>query len=573
MAAETFSSTLVVEVGGAELAPEIAALLVHGYVEDNRNLLDTFVLRFRDPGHLVVDKGGLTVGAKVTLKAQTSDPGPPVPLMTGEVAGLTLDLDAAGTITEVRGFDEAHRLMRGRRVAAYPNMTVGDVVRQVARRANIPVGRIDPLPGVGGRLHTQLSQDNVSDWTFLTRLADRVGAQVGVAEGRLFFRLPTPPSGAPGPSEKAEQNPLVLEADANLISLRASVTAASQAAEVEVRGWDYEHKQEITATATPALKEAGADPAELGRTFAAPTVLAGVSGHRTQAEVKAAADALAADLGGTAVELDGVAKGNPRLRAGVAVSLAGVGAPFAGKYTLSGTRHLFSPSTGYTTAFTVSGRQDRSLYGLTSRGASGTAHGLVPAIVSNIKDPLAMGRVCLTFPWLSGEFTSGWARVALPGAGRDRGLELLPEVGDEVLVGFENGDFDSPYVLGGLHNGTDTAPRLSAEIVDGTSGQVAVRALVSRAGHRLELVEKPGAVRLSTGDEQVTLTLDEKSGAVVIKAAKGVTVDAGSGSVEVTATSGITLDAGAGPLELKGSRVTVSGQSDVTVTGAIIKLN
>lgn len=573
MTGETFSSTLLVEVGGAPLPPEIAALLVYGHVEDSRNLLDTFLLRFRDPGHLVVEKGGLTVGAKVTLKAQTSDPGAPVPLMTGEVAGLTLDLDAGGTITEVRGFDEAHRLMRGRRVAAFPNMTVSDVVRQVARRANIPVGQIDPLPGVGGRVHTQLSQDNVSDWAFLARLADRVGAQVGVSGGKLFFRLPASPSGAPGPSEKAERNPLVLEADANLLALRASVAATAQTSEVEVRGWDYEHKREVTATATPALAGAGADPAELGRAFTAPPVLAGTSGHRTQAEVKAAAGALAADLGGTAVELDGLAKGNPALRAGAAVALAGVGAPFAGKYTLTSTRHAFSPDTGYTTAFTVSGRQDRSLYGLAARDTGRVGHGLVPAIVSNIKDPLSMGRVCLTFPWLSGDFTSAWARVAQLGAGKDRGLVILPEVGDEVLVGFENGDFDCPYVLGGLYNGTDTLPRLATSLVDGTSGQVAVRALVSRTGHRLELVEEQGAVRLSTGDEQVTLTLDEKSGSVVIKGAKGVTVDAGTGSMKLKATAGIAVDAGTGPLELKGARVTVTGQTDVTVTGAIIKLN
>ncbi|MBO3746870.1 VgrG-related protein [Streptosporangiaceae bacterium NEAU-GS5] len=572
MAGETFASTLLVEVGGNPLPPEIAALLLYGHVEDSRNLLDTFLLRFRDQGQLVVEKGGLKIGAKVTLKAQTSTPGLPILLMSGEVCGLTLDLDAGGTITEVRGFDEAHRLMRGRRVAAYPNMTISDVVGQVAKRAGIPAGQIDSLPGVGGQVNTQLSQDNVSDWTFLTRLADRVGAQVGVAAGKLFFKLPAPPQGAPGTTEKAEQNPLVLEADANLLSLRASVAAASQTPEVEVRGWDFEHKREVTATATPTLKGAGADPAELGQTFQAPPVLAGVSGHRSQAEVKAAANALAADLGATAVEMDGLAKGNPQLRAGVAVALAGVGAPFAGQYTLTSTRHVFSPDTGYSTAFTVSGRQDRSLYGLTTR-AQGVAHGLVPAVVSNIKDPLDMGRVALTFPWLSGEFTSGWARVAQQGAGKDRGLVILPEVGDEVLVGFENGDFDSPYVLGGLFNGTDTLPSASTSLVDGTSGQVGVRAFVSRKGHRLELVEEQGQVLLSTSDSQVTVTLDEKSGKVIIKAPQGVTVDAGTGQLELKATMGISIDAGTGPLDLKGARVTVTGQSDVTVAATVIKLN
>ncbi len=59
----------------------------------------------------------------------------------------------------------------------------------------------------------------------------------------------------------------------------------------------------------------------------------------------------------------------------------------------------------------------------------------------------------LTFPWLSDSYVSDWARTVQPGAGKDRGAMVLPEVGDEVLVLFEQGDIRRPYVLGGLYNG------------------------------------------------------------------------------------------------------------------------
>jgi uncharacterized protein involved in type VI secretion and phage assembly len=559
MANESFANNLLVEVAGRPLADDVKTLLVYASVEDSRNLPDTFLLRFRDPGHVVLAKGGFTVGAKISLKVQTSDPGGPVPLLSGEVTAVGFDLDRTGTFTEVRGYDHAHRLFRGRRVAAYPGMTLADVVRKVAKRARLAVGTVDNVPGVGGHPHTQFSQDNVSDWDFLSRLADAVGAQIAVVEGKLNFRLPTRPSGAPDTTAKATANPLVLEAHRTLLALRAAVTAAEQVPRVEVRGWDFETKREVRATVTPKAADSevpGVDPVALAGTFASPPFLAADTPHRTQAGARAAADALAAQLGGACVELDGVARGNPKLRAGSAVSLANVGEPFAGKYTLTSTRHLFNDHVGYTTEFTVSGRQERSLYGLVTGGGTATVHrGLVPAVVSDVRDPAELGRVKLSFPWLDTEFTSNWARVVQSGAGGHRGALVLPEVGDEVLVGFEHGDFEAPYVLGGLHNGKDSPPRLSTAPVDGTSGEIVTRGFVSRTGHKIEFVESGGII-LASGDGKLVVRLDKKNQMIEVTSAKGVTVKAGNG---------VTVDAGDGPLELKGQKVTVSSATDVAV--------
>src|SRR5262249_26435665 len=159
------------------------------------------------------------------------------------------------------------------------------------------------------------------------------------------------------------------------------------------------------------------------------------------------------------------------------------------------TRHLFSDEVGYTTEFTVSGRQERSFYGLAAGGGglAGKGHsGLVSGIVSGGQDPGQMGRLEVAFPWLGKDYTRNWGPVAPPSAGKGRGALVLPEVGDEVLVGFEHGNFDAPFVLGGLHNGKDTLPAFTVEPVDGASGEIAVRGFVSRKGHKLEFVEADG---------------------------------------------------------------------------------
>ena len=93
------------------------------------------------------------------------------------------------------------------------------------------------------------------------------------------------------------------------------------------------------------------------------------------------------------------------------------------------------------------------------------------AQVSDANDPMQQGRVKLTFPWLSETYVSDWARTVQPGAGKDRGAMVLPEVGDEVLVLFEQGDIRRPYVLGGLYNGVDTPPTGGVTLIDSVLGR------------------------------------------------------------------------------------------------------
>jgi phage protein D/phage baseplate assembly protein gpV len=584
VANESFSNTAIISVEGTALPADLEALLVQAAVDDSRNLPDMFVLRFRDPAGIVLTKGGFAIGKKVKIAVQTAEPGGPQPLMEGEVTAVEVDLDTTGTVTEIRGQDVAHRLYRGRRVVAYPGMGLAEIVRKVAQRAGLPVGKIDNVPGAGAGKDDQITQNNVSDWDFLAYQAALVGAHVSVEEGKLCFTMPEKPSGAPDSKAKATTNPLALEVHRNLLSLHATVRATGQVPSVEARGWDMEHKQPVTATATPSTagtEVPGAEPTKLASVFQAPPMLSADPVWQSAEMVKAVATSMADQLGAGAVELEGVAKGNPKLKAGTAVALTNIGEPFAGKYTLTQARHVFDRDNGYTTAFTVAGRQERSLYDLTGGAAGGVPErvtaGLVPAVVSDIRDPRKLGRVKVTYPWLDKTYVSGWARVTQTGAGKARGALVLPEVDDEVLVGFVHGDPDAPFVLGGLHNGKDTVPKLEKEPVDGGSGKVAVRGFVSREGHTVQFIEDDG-VLIRTGDGKLSVRLNTKTSTVEIK----------GGKVEVTATetvkikgNGVSIDAGSGALDMKGMSASLKGTSKtdigasgpVSVSGTPIKLN
>ena len=89
--------------------------------------------------------------------------------------------------------------------------------------------------------------------------------------------------------------------------------------------------------------------------------------------------------------------------------------------------------------------------------------GVYSAVVTDTEDPEAMGRVLLSFPWLSETYVSPWARVVQPGAGEMLGWQILPEPTDEVLVAFENGQLNSPYVIGACTAKTDEGRSPSAK--------------------------------------------------------------------------------------------------------------
>ncbi|MFE9040490.1 VgrG-related protein [Streptomyces sp. NPDC007818] len=567
MAGPGVSSALVVEVGGRPLPARLMNTLAEGYVDDSRTLPDLFLLRFRDPEGTLLAQGGIAVGAEVRLLARGGGGTEPRPLLDGVVTALELELDESGTYTVVRGLDETYRLLRGARVVGYQNMTLSDIVARVAQRAGLKPGTVD----VAGPVLDHVAQANVSDWEFVRGLAEEAGAEAYVRDGQLHVVRPAEAGGAPDASARADRDPLVLERGANLLRCRASVSAAEQVSEVEVRGWDVRGKRALVgrapagASATLAL---GVTAAQVTEPFGEARHVVTDGGYGTQERVDRAAKALAERIAGSFAELEAVIRGNPEVRAGTAVALNAVGAPFEGRYTVTSSRHVFDALRGYETWITVSGRQERSLYGLTGGGpaAGRRPGGLVNATVTDTQDPEGSGRVKVTFPWLSDEYASDWARTA-QAAGTGGGEPYIPEVGDEVVVGFEQGRLDRPYVLGGLYNGQDRPSGGGA--VDPTSGAVDRRAFASKGGHRLELLDAAGGaqgVKLRTGDGKLTIDLDQ-AGTVVTIGSDGAVRITAKEKVSIAASGGVSVAAERGALELSGESVSVTARQGVRVDG------
>ena len=170
--------------------------------------------------------------------------------------------------------------------------------------------------------------------------------------------------------------------------------------------------------------------------------------------------------------------------------------------------------------------------------------GVYPAIVTDVVDPDARGRVQVKLPWLGeqGERDARlWATLCSPYADDDQGLLVLPAVGTQVVVAFEAGDLRRPYVIGSCWNGREALPRPADAAND-------VRVLKTRSGSLLAFDDTPGAetVTLSMRAGH-TLAIDGAGGGTVtLSHANGasVVIDAG-GAVQVTANSTVDLTASA----------------------------
>ena len=198
-------------------------------------------------------------------------------------------------------------------------------------------------------------------------------------------------------------------------------------------------------------------------------------------------------------------------------------------------------------------------------------YGVVVGVVTNNQDPDGRGRVKVRFPWLSEEHESAWARVVTPMAGNDRGLFLLPEVDDEVLVAFEHGRVELPYVLGALWNGQDKPP------ADNADGENNIRVLKSRSGHVIRLDDSEGAEKIEIADAEGTesLVFDMAAKSITLTADNDVVIESKNGKVKVTGQKGVEITApdGTGKLEANSGLEIKSPSGNVDVKGSTINLN
>ena len=198
-------------------------------------------------------------------------------------------------------------------------------------------------------------------------------------------------------------------------------------------------------------------------------------------------------------------------------------------------------------------------------------HGVALGLVTNNQDPDGMGRVKVKYPWRENSPESFWARIAVLAAGKDRGTTWIPEVGDEVLVGFDKGNIEHPYVLGSLWNGKDAPPETNSD------GENNTKLIKSRCGHTIKFFEKQGqeSFEIKTQGGHVLL-MDDTSGSaqIVIKDSSGNKIEIQSAQNSLTIESGLSLKIKSQKIDIEaGASMNIKASGTLTIQGALVRIN
>ncbi|WP_298439045.1 phage baseplate assembly protein V [Geobacter sp.] len=203
------------------------------------------------------------------------------------------------------------------------------------------------------------------------------------------------------------------------------------------------------------------------------------------------------------------------------------------------------------------------------RGGEGTRFfGVMVGLVVDNADPQGLGRVKVRLPAATAEEIGHWARIAVPMAGNGRGTFFLPEVDDEVLVAFEQGDISRPYVIGSLWNGRDNPPETNAD------GKNNLRLIKSRSGHLVRLDDTDGAEKIEIIDKsgKNSITFDTAGNTITVRADKDVVIEAPRGKISLSARE-IELKSSAGTkIEAQGT-MELKASATMTVKGTTVNIN
>ena len=558
-----------IKIDGSSVPIEVQDNLFRVTVDSTLELPDMCEITIRDEDLQWIDGNLFNVGKALVLDYELDDSFTKV--FDGEIVAIEpLFADDFIAYLVIRAFDKSHRLNRGTASKVWANSTDSDVVKAVAGNASLSI------KGSFGITRDHIFQHNQSNLAFVHQLARLNGKEIYIDGTTLNF---IDAGSKRGQSEFTWGD--------NLVSFNPRMSVAGQVNEVQVKGWDPSKKEAIIGKAKSAKGHPGINVGGSGGDVAKKAIgdAVLVEVQRPVASQKQANDvaqSILNEINASFVEAFGITEGDPTVVAGSEIKLKGLGDKFSGTYIVSAAHHIYEPGSPYTVEVQVSGSRPPTMIDLVSSAKIQASDddswgGVVTGIVTQNEDPDKLGRVKVKFPWIDDKLEGTWARVMMVGAGPERGIQFIPEINDEVVVAFGHGDFNVPYILGGLHNGKDKVPDTQAV----KSGKVEKRVIKTRNGALMSFDDTKGKEKIEVWsfDEKLKIIMDSKAKSITVDNAAGDVIINSKGKTTVTADKDIELTTKAnfkvdakGNIQMKATgNITIqsTGNTEIKATGNI----
>lgn len=490
-------------------------------------------------------------------------------VFAGIVTGQTIALDGRTHSTlEVECQDRAVMLTTGRKSATHEETQESEAIARILGAAGLEADIAPTGETVAG-----VVQYDATDWDFIVSRAEANGMLVLTLNGTVKVFDPRKPA-APT---------VTLTHGVDLLRFQGELNAIGQLGDVTARAWDPLGRDVLAATASSSL----AGPGNLATKKLAELMGQGeyvlhTAAARSSADLERWAQAQVTKSELAKIVATAGIGGRTDLAAGQAVTLAGLGERFDGSHLVTGMRHEVRDGAwrcelklGHERHWFAETRQ---LHGSPAAGLLPGAQGLFNATVLKIDaDPDKQFRIKVKVA-LFGDDEGLWARLAQFYATDSQGAFFMPEIGDEVVLGFLNADPRFPVVLGSVY-GRNRAPN-AVLAPDADNSQKAlysknglyvlfndkdkVLTLSTPGGNKLVLDDKNGQVRLV--DQHANAIQLDKDG-ITVKSAAAIAVHA-SKTLALKGDSGVTAESASGDFAAKGANVALTAQAQLTAKGS-----
>ncbi|HAN77007.1 MAG TPA: hypothetical protein DCQ31_04140 [Bacteroidales bacterium] len=540
----------------------------------------------------ISDKADLEPGAEIEIKAGYDSDSES--LFKGIIIKHGIKVQSGSTFTIIECKDKAVLMTIENRSDIFEKKKDSEIMQTLISRHSGVSAKVDATD----YQHPQILQYNATDWDFVMARAEANSKVVYTLDNKVGVVTP-----------KVASPKMTLEFGTNIIDFEANINADTQLSKVKAISWNIK-SQEV------AQKEvSSADFEETGSLKSA-----GLAGKvKTDGQLLSHPGALdVGELGdwGKAVmlrskmgKLTGTVKANgfAGINPNDTLELKGFGKKFNGKVYVASVEHSIDAGKWFTSIkFGLNPELHVRKFDIGSQQASGllpAVHGLQIGIVKKIhEDPDNQHRVQVSLVSF-GSSTNVWARRVFPDAGKERGVYWMPEIGDEVVIGFMNDDARYPIIIGNLHSSKNKPPYV-------TDAKNKEKGIVTREKLKLTFNDEDKITTWETPAKQ-SIEINDKEESIVIKDKQGNTITLkkdlielkGMGEIKITAMKDVTisgqnikidakLNADIGATNIKntakaqfkaagnagaeissGAQTVVKGGAMVQIQGALVKIN
>jgi Rhs element Vgr protein len=404
--------------------------------------------------------------------------------------------------------------------------------------------------------YKELVQYYCSDWDFMLSRAEVNGLLICVEDAKLSVK-------APQVSGSAE---LKLTYGDDVIELNAEIDARTQLTEVNTASWDPGEQAVVEEQAGPQTlnKQGDLTASDLAAVVDLKSFRLQTPGAIEKSALKDWADAQQLKAGLARIRGRIKFQGSARAKTGTLISLDGVGDRFNGNIFVSSVNHQLTAGNWITEVdFGMSPdwfAEQRDLVAPPASGFLPGIEGLQIGVVMKLdEDPDGQSRVQVSVPILQAQTEGVWARLANFYASNGFGAFFIPEIGDEVILGYLNNDPSNPVVLGSLYSSKQVPPyELTADNY--------TKAIVTKSQLRIEFDDEkkvttiitPGDNKLVFSDEDQSILMQDQNGNKVELSADGIVLDSPK-DINISAKGKIGIDAT--------GEIAISSQADVNVEG------